>query len=189
MPVGQFISKGIGSPAGIPQFLLGGLSSSLTPNPITTGEFSELAIESSILKYFDDNWPESSTPVNIDNEPFDWENSSEAVEIEVSMLDSTPRRKQNLEFQFIVVRVQCWAKRGVNAYRADELSDYVVTLLEHQEVPIYDYDSSSDDPVGMARFREAVTTDLSRKMEEQNITKARRVMVEVPALCQALPTS
>ena len=141
------------------------------------GVFSEKAIHSSVMQYVVDNY--STATVNYDEEPFDFGAASEAVEVDVLVSDSPVRRKGGKEIQSVTITVYCWAKKGTNLYRVEELTDSVVSLLDQATIDIRDYDSSGDPVVGWLKLREAAVTDITRTQEDDLRTDGRLVRVDV----------
>lgn len=133
------------------------------------GIFDEEAIESSILWYFQQNVLGVSS-INYDEEPFDLESATEALEIDVLFTDQRVRRK-NSPFQTnIQVTCYCWAKMGANDYRAEEMVDAIIATVGQGAVPVYDYDFPSEPRVGVAILHEPQCRNMTREHNQANLT-------------------
>lgn len=129
--------------------------------------FSEKAIQASFFNYFSTNFTETLN-IEYDEEPFDLEGKTEAVEVDAVQFNSIPRRKGGKEFQKILIVVHCWENVAANLYRARELADAVVAALNQKFFDVQDFDASGDPVVGGCNLFEADVIDQTREGHEQD---------------------
>lgn len=150
-----------------------------------TGEFSEKAIQASLLNYFATNFSETSN-IEYDEEPFDPEGKSEWVQVDVTVFDSLVRRRTGKERQSVRITAHCWAETGTNLYRAFELADQVCAVFGQSYIEIQDFGTSGDPIVGGCNINEPQVEDLTRELHEENLVGWQHVMVTLEGEAQEL---
>lgn len=141
-----------------------------------SGEFSEKAVQATIFNYFATNFSNTSN-VEYDEEPFDPDGKTEWVQLDVTVFDSAPRRKNNLEFQRFEIVANCWAKNSTNTYRCRELADAVVALFSQQYMDVQDFDVSGDPVVGGLNVWEGDVVDLTRQTHQDGLLDWQHMLV------------
>lgn len=160
-------------------FLYRGIAAA-NPN---TAVFDEEAIESSLLYWFEDNVVGVSS-INYDEEPFDLESATEAVEVDVLFTDQWPRRSADSFRIGVEVTCYCWAKFGSNRYRAEELVDAVVAAFGQRGIPVYDYDLLAEPRVGNVSLFEPQIRNLTREHNEANFTAGSLYQVVIEGMAE-----
>jgi len=127
---------------------------------VTVGSFNELTIQESVMTYFDDNFSLTGK-TEYDNEIFDIDSVTEAVQIDIDPFDDAVVRKLNKRELDIIVRLKVWVKRSTNNYRMFEILTELDILFNRVTIAVRDYDVSGDPRVGWVRFDESDMKDQS----------------------------
>ena len=117
---------------------------------------------SSFLKYFDDHFS-ATGHVQWPGQNFDTMDVDEWVRPVLGAIQRDPVRRGARDVARTGLVVECFARFGTNAYRADELADAAAHVLNQATIPVHDYDAGSTPVgyllVGEARVGEAASPD------------------------------
>ena len=150
-----------------------------------TSSFHEVAVVGSLMKYFETNYS-TTTDIAYDDDPFDYESASEAVQFDVEGLDERRHRNSQKRFMNLNLVGHCFSKYGANLYRCNELADGFAALFDQAIIPVYDHTVNSTTKVGWIKMQEPRTTDMSEQMNAAFRTDGRHIVVEIFGVAQEL---
>jgi len=104
-------------------------------------------------------------PANLDVN--DW------IVVWVSRVNRRPQRKGSKDQRWGQILVRCYAKRGTNMYRIDDLVDDVLAVFDQKEIHIKDFATVGKPKLGHLRVFEGDVRDDTREFNEPTRSDVR----------------
>lgn len=180
MPIRNLVTDGFGNGVyspGVNRLPTDGFSI----GELAAGEFSELAINSSLLDYFANAFVASDDVAYDEFYTFDPDDVTEWVELCVTNFRDTatrsaPGQKQYMRFS---VEAHAWVKAGSNIWDGAEFASAVLQVLDRKEFTIIDHTVSSTATVGHGRLFEASAMDLTEETDDGGQTHTEHWLIRV----------
>jgi hypothetical protein len=107
----------------------------------------------------------------------DTQGISDWLEVWISEVNTTTRRKRNKDQRNVLIEVKAFAKRTADTYRVLDLEKDIVDVLEHADFVIRDYSTVGNPAVGWMRVYEQVTDERTREQQNSKRTDTRALSV------------
>lgn len=136
---------------------------------------TELHVESSLITWFSDNYSGNADWGSLDQFDPEADDMESWVHFHIDKCTVKPYRKNNKRIIDIRIVVQCWSRDTEDnfgekdLYRARRKASEIANLLEHKEIPVYDYADEDEPQVGNCRLYEPRITCETDRTDDENL--------------------